>query len=97
MILLYDIGNNYYLHHLQKRLNHTIYLAISRKVTTRHDATTPGITLGCHPDDIMYYIDKLDVRDAAYRFLYWAEDKHPVEEKWQKIIATLTILENVEY
>ena len=62
-------------------------------MTTRHEATTLGITLGCHPDDVMYYVDKLDVRDAAYRFLYWTEDKYLAEEKWEKIIEALTILE----
>ena len=47
----------------------------------------------CYTNDVMYYVNKLDVRDAAYRFLYWADHKYPAEEKWQKIIEAQTILE----
>ena len=41
----------------------------------------------------MYYTTNYDVRDAAYRFLYWAEEKYSPPEKFEKIIEALTTLE----
>ena len=52
-----------------------------------------GIILGIKPDDVTYYVNKCDVRHAAYRFLSWTEDNYGPVEKWEKIIETLRVLE----
>ena len=74
-------------------MRHKIYLTIARKVTTIHEATTMGIILGIKPDDVTYYVNKYDVRHAAYRFLSWTEDNCGPVEKWEKIIEALRVLE----
>ena len=71
---------------------HKIHLEISRKIFSRHEARTLGITLGCHPDDVKYHVTNDDVRDAAYEFLCWTDEKYGSVEKWEKIIEALTTL-----
>ena len=66
-----------------------IYLAISKKVTTKDEATCLGIWLGIGHGDIEYYFHNYDVRDAAYCLLCRAEDKCGPVEKWQRIIEAL--------
>ena len=70
-----------------------MYLAISRVVTSLHEATTLGIHLGIKQHDVTYYVTNYDIRDAAYRFLCWAEDNYTSAEKWEKIVEALTKLE----
>ena len=70
-----------------------LYLAISRKMTTLDEVTTLGIHLGINHDDVNYNVNKYDVRNAAYRFLCWAEENYSLVEKWQKIIEAMTTLE----
>ena len=60
---------------------------------TPHEATTLGITLGCHPDDVNFYVTKYDVRDAVYKFLCWTKDNYSPAERWEKIVEALTTLE----
>ena len=62
-------------------------------MTSRIEATTLGIHLGIKRHDVTYYVTNHDVRDAAFKFLYWAEDNYNAVEKWEKIIETLTTLE----
>ena len=66
---------------------------ISKKVTSRHDATTLGIHLGINHDDVKYHVTNYDVRDAAYRFLCWADENYGPVERWEKIIEALEALE----
>ena len=70
-----------------------MFLAISRKITSPHEVTTLGITLGISVDDVTYYVTNFDVRDAAYKFLCWTEESYGPEEKWEKIIEALKTLE----
>ena len=69
--------------------NHKLYLTIARKVATQNEATMLGITLGISHDDVRYNVINHDIRDVVYKFLCWAEDIYPPEEKWQKIIEAL--------
>ena len=70
-----------------------MFLVISRKVTSRQEAITLGITQGISAADVTYYVTKYDVRNAAYKFLCWTEDNYSPEEKWEKIIEALEALE----
>ena len=74
---------------------HTVFLRISKKIITAHEATTLGITLGCHPDDVDFYVTKYerDVREAAYKFLRWTKDNYGPVEMWEKIIEAMKKLE----
>ena len=71
-----------------------MFLNISKKIRTPHEATTLGITLGCHPDDVDFYVTKYesDIRRAAYKFLRWIDNYGPVE-MWEKIIEAMKQLE----
>ena len=76
----------------QEHDTNRIYLAIARKMRSSHDAVTLGIHLGINRHDVMYYSTNHDVRDAAYKFLCWAEDNYGPVKKWQKIIEALTVI-----
>ena len=67
---------------------HTVFLRISKKITVAHEATTLGIILGCHPDDVDFYVTKYesDIRKAAYKFLRWTKDIYEPVKMWEKII-----------
>ena len=54
-----------------------------------------GIILGCHPDDVDFYVAKYDrdVREAAYKFLRWTKDNYTSVNMWEKIIEALATLE----
>ena len=71
---------------------HKLYLMISRKLTSRHEAATLGIHLGISRDNVTYYVLNHDVRDATYRFLRWAKDNCRPVEMWQRIIEALRTL-----
>ena len=60
-------------------------------MTSKHEATRLGILLGVDPGDVTD-VTNHDVRDAAYRFLCWAEDNCEPVEKWQRIIGALKTL-----
>ena len=77
----------------QKTDIYKVFWSISKKVTSRHEVTALGITLGCHPDDVDYYIINYDVRDAAYKFLCWTKDNCGPVERWEKIIEALETIE----
>ena len=79
----------------QEHDTRTIYAAISRNVTSRHEATALGIHLGIHPDDVTYCITNHDVMYATYRFLWlgrgqlWtcekvAENHRSIEDTWKE-------------
>ena len=53
-----------------------------------------GITLGCHPDDVDFYVTKYDrdVSEAAYKFLRWTKDNYISVNMWEKIIEALVTL-----
>ena len=73
---------------------HKLFLTISKKVRNPHDVRMLGITLGCHPDDVVHHVtQERDVREAAYKFLCWTEDNYGPVEKWEKIIEALETLE----
>ena len=77
---------------MQESDSHKIYLTISRKIITEEEARLLGITLGCSPDDVRYYVTNCDVRKAAYEFLCFADNNYTCVEKWGKIIEALTAL-----
>ena len=77
----------------QTKYDHELYLNVSRKVTTQHDARCLGIHLGCHPDDVSYVVNNYDVREAAYRFLSWMDDNYGSEYKWEMLVRALTALD----
>ena len=52
-----------------------------------------GITLGCKPVDVTFYLNRLDQRGAAYKYLCWTEDNYDPAEKWEKIIEALAALD----
>ena len=85
-----------YVSHFQENKIQKVYLAISKKVTSRHEATSLGIHLGINHDDVTYYVNNYDVRDATYKFLCWAEDNYGSVEKWEKIIECLKVLEKIK-
>ena len=62
---------------------------------TPHEATTLGITLGFHRDDVDSHITKhdRDVRDPAYKFLRWTKENYGPVEIWEKIIEAMKQLE----
>ena len=70
-----------------------IFLAISKKMTSRHEATALGIHLGINHDDVTYHVTNYDVRDAAYTFLCWAGENYGPAEKWEKITEALKALD----
>ena len=74
---------------------HTVFLRISKKITIAHEATRLGITLGCDPDDVKFYVTKYDrdVREAAYEFLCWTKDNYASVEMWEKLIEAMKQLE----
>ena len=82
-----------YVSHFQENKIQKVYLAISKKVTSQHEALTLGIHLGINHDDVKYRVTNYDVRDAAYRFLYWADENYRPMERWEKIIEALEALQ----
>ena len=62
-------------------------------MTSQHEATTLGIHLGIKRHDVTYYVTNYDVRDAAYKFLCWAQDNYSPVQKWEKIIEVMITLE----
>ena len=73
-----------------------MFLNISKKIRTPHEATTLGITLGCHPDDVDFYVTKYDrdYREVAYKFLRWTKDNYGSVEMWEKIIEAMKQIQN---
>ena len=76
---------------------HTVFLNISKKIRTPHEATRLGIILGCDPDDVDFCVSKYDrdVREAAYKFLRWTKDNYGTVEMWEKIIEGMKQLERI--
>ena len=73
-----------------------MFLNISKKITIAHEATTLGITLGCDPDNVDFYVNKYeksDIRRAAYKFLRWTKDIYEPVEMWEKIIEAIKQLQ----
>ena len=73
--------------------DHELYLTVSKKMRTQHEAHCLGIHLGCHPDDVSYVVSNYDVREAAYRFLSWMDENYSPENKWKTLIRALTAMD----
>ena len=77
----------------QERDIQKVLLGITEKITIPYEARKLGLYLGCRADNVEYHLQKYDFREAAYKFLYWAENNYGEVKMWENIIEALTSLE----